>query len=91
MLADSGAWGANLLDVSNCEKNCTLKPTQSCVCPWLQPDMMAATTKQPNDVTAALKAADSVASRRILHCSSPAGGNCTKGLYVYHLLDSSTY
>ena len=89
VLADSGAWGANLLDVSNCEKNCTLKPKESCVCPWPQPEMMAATTKQLNDVTAALTAADSVATRRILHCSSPAGGNCTKGLYVYRLLASS--
>jgi hypothetical protein len=84
VLADSGAWGANLLDVSNCEKNCTIKP-QACVCPWPEGQMMAATTKQMHDVTAALAAAsDSPASKRILACSSTStGGNCTKGLYVY--------
>lgn len=85
VLLNSGSWGANLLDVSNCEKNCTLKP-EVCVCPWPLEQMLAATKKQYTDVTAALSAdTDSPAARRILKCSSPAranNSNCTRGLYV---------
>ena len=85
VLADSGGWGANLLDVSNCQKNCTIKPTQSCVCPWPLEEMIAATKKQHDAVVAALRAdAGSPAARRILDCSSSTiEENCSKGLYAY--------